>query len=61
MDGWTEDIGEARYIKELPKNARRYIERLEALAATEMILVSVGAGREETIILKNPFNQVKLS
>lgn len=60
MDGWTEDISKARHMEELPKNARRYIERLKALAATEMILVSVGAGREETIILKNPFNQVKL-
>ena len=60
MDGWTEDISKARHMEELPKNARRYIERLEVLAATEMILVSVGAGREETIILKNPFNQVKL-
>ncbi|HYA13788.1 MAG TPA: adenylosuccinate synthase [Syntrophales bacterium] len=55
MEGWTEDISKARHIKELPKNTRRYIKRLEELAGTKLVLVSVGAGREETIILKNPF------
>jgi adenylosuccinate synthase len=56
MEGWTEDISQARTIEELPKNARRYIERLETLADTGLVLVSVGAGRNETIILKNPFS-----
>jgi adenylosuccinate synthase len=56
MDGWTEDIRRARSREELPRNARRYIERLETLADTELFLVSVGAGRNETIILKNPFS-----
>ncbi|MBN1615071.1 MAG: adenylosuccinate synthase [Deltaproteobacteria bacterium] len=55
MEGWKEDISAARRMEELPKNARRYVERLETLADTELILVSVGAGRDETIILKNPF------
>jgi adenylosuccinate synthase len=56
MDGWTEDISQSRRIEELPKNARRYIERLETLADVKLMLVSVGAGRNETIILKNPFS-----
>jgi len=56
MNGWAEDISKARHIEELPKNTRRYIERLEELTGCEMILVSVGAGREETIIRKNPFD-----
>jgi adenylosuccinate synthase len=55
MDGWTEDIGNARDISELPRNARRYIERLESLTDSRLVLVSVGPGRNETIILKNPF------
>jgi adenylosuccinate synthase len=55
MAGWTEDISKARHIKELPRNTKRYIKRLEELAGTKLVLVSVGAGREETIILKNPF------
>jgi adenylosuccinate synthase len=55
MDGWTEDIRNAREIQELPKNARKYVERIESLSDTKIVLVSVGAGRNETIILKNPF------
>ena len=55
MDGWKENITKARKIEELPRNTRRYVERLEELAGAKLVLVSVGAGREETIILKNPF------
>ncbi|MBN2539481.1 MAG: adenylosuccinate synthase [Deltaproteobacteria bacterium] len=56
MDGWSEDISKAQYIDELPVNARKYIERLEELAGVKMSLVSVGPGRDETIMLDNPFN-----
>lgn len=56
MDGWQEDITKARDIEELPQTTRRYIERLEALAGVNLVLISVGAGREETIILENPFD-----
>ena len=56
LDGWTEDISHAKLISDLPKNARRYVERLEMLAGIPLTLVSVGAGRESTIVLKNPFS-----
>jgi len=55
MEGWTEDISEVRTLEELPQNARRYVERIEALSGIKLLLISVGAGREGTIILKNPF------
>jgi adenylosuccinate synthase len=55
LDGWMEDIRGARRIEELPKNTRRYIERLETLAGVKLVLVSVGPGRNETIVLSNPF------
>lgn len=55
MAGWTEEIGQARNMDDLPPNARRYIERLEALTGVSVVAVSVGAGREETIIVDNPF------
>jgi adenylosuccinate synthase len=42
-------------IEELPENARKYLTRLEELSGTKIALVSVGAGREETIELENPF------
>lgn len=55
LPGWTENIGDARVIGELPKNTRKYIERLEALAETKLVMISVGAGRNETIVTRNPF------
>jgi adenylosuccinate synthase len=56
LDGWMEDIRHARQIDDLPKNTRKYIERLEMLTDVPLTLVSVGAGRESTIVLKNPFS-----
>ncbi|MCK9232214.1 MAG: adenylosuccinate synthase [Syntrophales bacterium] len=56
LPGWSENIGDARVIGELPKNTRKYIERLEDLTDTKLVMVSVGAGRNETIVTRNPFS-----
>ena len=56
FEGWKQDILKARSIKELHANARKYLQRLEELAGVNIVLVSVGAGREETIIMENPFH-----
>ncbi len=55
FDGWKEDILYAKEMNELPANARKYLKRLEELAEARIILVSVGAGREETIMMEDPF------
>jgi adenylosuccinate synthase len=55
MDGWAENIRGARRIEDLPRNTRRYIDRLEILAGAKMVLISVGPDRDETIVLSNPF------
>ncbi len=55
MEGWTEDISKARNIQELPINARKYVERIEELTGVKIFVASVGPGREETIIVENPF------
>jgi len=55
MEGWSEDITGAKTMDDLPANARKYIERLEELAGVKMALVSVGPGRDETIMLESPF------
>lgn len=54
--GWHEPLTGARTIDDLPRNARRYIQRLEELTETPMYLISVGANRNETILLRNPFH-----
>jgi adenylosuccinate synthase len=50
LDGWWEDISKARTVAELPDNARRYIDRIEELAGTQVSVVGVGPGRDENVI-----------
>jgi adenylosuccinate synthase len=51
LPGWTEPLGKARRLQDLPANARRYVERLQELTGTPFSMISVGAGREDTIVL----------
>jgi adenylosuccinate synthase len=53
--GWKENISQARALKELPKEAQRYVRFIEESAGCPIVLVSVGFRRDETIVLKNPF------
>jgi adenylosuccinate synthase len=53
--GWNEDISNIKKFEELPENARKYLKRIEELTHTPIDIVSVGPGRDETIVLKNPF------
>jgi adenylosuccinate synthase len=53
--GWNEDISKMKTFAELPENARKYLKRIEKLTQTPIEIVSVGPGRDETIVLKNPF------
>ena len=55
MPGWSEDVRGLTSIEQFPDNARRYIERIEALAEIPAALLSVGPGREETIIVRELF------
>lgn len=53
--GWDEPLAKARALDDLPNNARRYLTALEELTATPIFMVSVGARRQDTIILRNAF------
>lgn len=55
IGGWEEDISRVRSIDDLPQKARDYVKRIEDLTETPAMVVSVGPGREQTILLKNPF------
>jgi adenylosuccinate synthase len=55
LAGWHEGIGGARSVSDLPENARRYLERLRELCGVRLAIVSVGASRDATIVLENPF------
>ncbi len=54
MDGWTEEISGARAYDELPSQARAYVARLEELAGVPIDIISVGPGREQTILVRSP-------
>ncbi len=55
MPGWTEELGKARKLADLPATARRYLEKIEKDLGVPAWLVSVGSRRDETIVLKDPF------
>ncbi|MDE6735450.1 MAG: adenylosuccinate synthase [Desulfovibrio sp.] len=50
MPGFEEDISDCRNFDELPDTVRAYVERLEELAGARVSIVSVGPGREQTIL-----------
>jgi adenylosuccinate synthase len=56
IPGWSEDISHIRKYDDLPKNTINYLKRIEELTDVPIQMVSVGPGREETIVITNPFN-----
>ena len=47
--GWREDITGVREYERLPADARRYVERIEALVGVPIDVISVGPDRDQTI------------
>lgn len=52
MEGWQEEISEVKEISQLPLAAQNYLKRIEELAQTPIDIISVGAQRNETILLR---------
>ncbi len=50
VKGWSEDVSGCRSFDELPKAARDYVVRLEALVGAPITMVSVGPERSATLI-----------
>jgi adenylosuccinate synthase len=48
-DGWKMPTGGARALADLPKEARRYLDRIEELVETQITYVSVGTRRDQII------------
>ena len=49
LPGWKEDITNIKTFDELPKNAKIYIEKIEELTKTKVVIISVGPDRNQTI------------
>jgi adenylosuccinate synthase len=57
LPGWTEDLSACKTIESLPANARALIDRIASATGIETAIVSVGPERNETIVLKAPFER----
>ena len=53
FDGWKEDISTVTEYDQLPANAKKYLKRIEELTGLQLMTVSVGPSREQTITLKD--------
>ncbi len=56
LPGWTEDIRGVRRYQDLPAATQNYLTRVAELVGVPVQIVSVGADREATIVLQNPFS-----
>lgn len=54
MPGWKEDISGTRRLDQLPPEARNYIRTIEILTGIPASIISVGPGRDETIVVQYP-------
>jgi adenylosuccinate synthase len=53
--GWTESVAHARRVSELPAEARDYVQWVSRELDVPLVLLSVGAGRGEEMILEKLF------
>ncbi len=53
--GWNEVTAGVTDWDALPLNARRYLERVQALIGAPIAMVSTGPDREHTIVLRHPY------
>jgi adenylosuccinate synthase len=59
LPGWEEDISPATNLDQLPPQTRDYLKRIEEITEVPLSIVSVGPGREQTIVCRDPFSGSK--
>lgn len=57
ISGWQAEINEIRDFDQLPQEAKDYLKRIEDFTGIPASIVSVGPDREETLLLRNPFEK----
>jgi adenylosuccinate synthase len=55
LPGWQESTLGAKSFSALPGAARAYLSRIEQLTGVPIAMVSTGADRDETILVRHPF------
>ena len=56
MPGWQESTADVTSLALLPAKALAYVKRIESLLGVPVDMLSTGAERDSTIILRDPFN-----
>ena len=52
LDGWWEDISDARDFADLPKNAQRYVRAVEDMIGAPVAAIGVGPRRDQIVQLR---------
>jgi len=55
IEGWKETTGGARSWADLPAQAIKYVRRIEELIGAPVALLSTSPERDDTILVRNPF------
>ena len=55
VPGWSESTVGVKTFDALPRAARDYLERMEAICGVPIDLISTGADRDQTIVRRHPF------
>jgi len=55
LEGWTQTTQGARSWKDLPGNAVKYVRRIEELIGAQVALLSTSPDRDDTILMRDPF------
>jgi len=55
LEGWSETTQGARSWKDLPGNAVKYVRRIEELIGAQVALLSTSPDRDDTILMRDPF------
>ena len=56
LAGWRESTVGVKTYEGLPKAARKYLRRIEELCAVPADIISTGPDREETIVMRHPYD-----
>ena len=56
LPGWMESTVGIKSYEALPKAARAYLKRIESLAGVPIDLISTGPDRDETIVMRHPYD-----
>ena len=56
LAGWQESTVGVKTYEGLPKAARKYLRRIEELCAVPADIISTGPDREETIVMRHPYD-----